>query len=340
MSDLAEKKLRGFLDSYTVSDLTKGKNEVFSIPNNATVETTLKELEKRKILSMPILEKKTMTYVGIVSISDIVVSICFNPAFAKLASGGSIEQLTKKDMEEIIEKSVLKDTVENLVGVTEEGKTLWTFAESESLGKLSEYFAQGVHRALVLREEGGPCFVSQWDLAKFIQTKIEKIQDKGMLDELKKPLSSLGVKTGQVFAVKNTETALAGFRRLLQWQSFRDWNLAALPIVDSKTGKILGNLSESDLRGMNEDRLLDLLFLAPMYLKTLYGEMRKPITITLDCSFKDALTKLIDSKVHRVWIVDKDEKPIGVFSLSDVVSQFSTFAKWSHQAAVNKMISG
>mmetsp|Transcript_6474 Transcript_6474/g.8935 ORF Transcript_6474/g.8935 Transcript_6474/m.8935 type:complete len:338 (-) Transcript_6474:510-1523(-) len=325
-----EKDVINFLDSFLVSEIAKEKNNLYFVTSDTTVEGTLQELARRKILSVPVLDKKTNQFCGIVSVSDIVVAIVFNPCFAKLSNGGCLDKLTRKDMEEIIERSVLKNSVVDVIGVTEEGKNLWTFDESESLSKLAEYFAQGVHRALITRKSGGPCLISQTDCARFIHSKIKASKSSAVKKILDADLNSLGyVKGTDVVTVKDTETALHGFRRLLQWHSFRDWNLAALPVVDSKTGKIVGNLSESDLRGMNENRLLDLLFVIPMYMKTFYGIMGTPLTVTTNTTFKDAVDKLIEAKVHRLWVVDADEKPVGAFSLSDIISQFTPFS-WSH----------
>mmetsp|Transcript_27964 Transcript_27964/g.39038 ORF Transcript_27964/g.39038 Transcript_27964/m.39038 type:complete len:342 (-) Transcript_27964:237-1262(-) len=322
--------LQKFLSAFKVADIIKDKNELFTISSTSTVEETLKLLGKKKILSMPVIDEKKKEFVGIVSISDIVIAICFNPCFAKLAKGGTIDDLSREDMEKIISRSVLKNAVVDIVGVTEEGKNLWTFDENDNLLKLAEYFSQGVHRALIIRESGGPCLLSQTDYARFLCNEVKKTEDKNVEDRLKISLEKLGYAgnkgTISIISVQDEETALGGFRRLLQWHSFRDWNLAAMPVVDSKSGKIIGNLSESDLRGINENRLLDLLFVVPMYLKTYHGQMKKPLTISPETSFGDALDKLVESKVHRLWIVDKNEKPIGVFSLSDVISQFTTFA--------------
>nr|ACF24554.1 putative SNF4 kinase-activating protein [Gymnochlora stellata] len=329
-------KLEDFLKDSTVADL-KSKTEIIPIAATDSVADAMKELAKRKILSMPVLDKKKSKYVGIISISDIVIATVFNPAFAKLAKGASaIDKLTREDFKKIIEKSVLNNPVCDLVGMTEEGKNLWAFDEKESLTKVSEYFAQGVHRALISHQKGNPSFISQTDLVRFISKKVKESKDKDVANFLNNSLEKLGyVRKGKkIISVSTTETALAGFRRLLQWQSFRDWNLAALPIVD-KDGKVVGNLSESDLREMNaETRLLDLLFVTPLFLKTYCGEMRKPVVVSPETSFVDALDKLISESVHRVWIVDKDSKPIGVFSLSDVISQFTPFA-WSHEKVMD-----
>mmetsp|Transcript_897 Transcript_897/g.1713 ORF Transcript_897/g.1713 Transcript_897/m.1713 type:complete len:341 (-) Transcript_897:289-1311(-) len=333
------KNVEEYLKDFKIKDAVTGQQEIFSIPSSSTVEDGLKELAQRKILSLPVLDKKTNKYIGIVSISDIVIAICFNPCFSKVSKGGdSMEKLTKKDLKDILKKSVLKNPIQDVLGMTEEGKNLWVFQESEDMVKLAEYFSQGVHRALVVREGKGPCFVTQSDVVKFLASKTKADNSLAIAELLKKPLSELGHVENEkkVVTVTDNETALTGFRRLLQWQSFRDWNLAALPVVDSKTGKIVGNLSESDLRGLNHDRLLDVLFTVPAYLKTFYGEMRKPETVVATATFGEAIDKIIASEVHRLWIVDADEKPIGVFSLSDIISQFTTFS-WSHMKAMDKM---
>lgn len=123
------------------------------------------------------------------------------------------------------------------------------------------------------------------------------------------PLSKIGsmCEGRKVISLKSNELALMGFRKLLQLKSFKDWQLAALPIVDSKNGKLVGNLSESDLRGINRQNLLDLLLPASEYLKKIHGgKIPKPITVTTNTRYVDALQTVVKKKIHRAWIVDSN----------------------------------
>lgn len=44
-----------------------------------------------------------------------------------------------------------------------------------------------------------------------------------------------------------------------------------------------------------------------------------PITCTLDSTLQDILVSLDKNHVHRIFVVDKDRKPIDVLSLCDII---------------------
>ena len=53
-----------------------------------------------------------------------------------------------------------------------------------------------------------------------------------------------------------------------------------------------------------------------------------PITVTESATFEDVVMKLAATRVHRLWIVDSEEKPIGVVSIGDV---FKNMLPWTYQ---------
>ena len=38
---------------------------------------------------------------------------------------------------------------------------------------------------------------------------------------------------------------------------------------------------------------------------------------------KDVLSKAVNSHVHRVWVLDSSEKPIGVVSFTDIINKLN-----------------
>eukprot|EP00472_Partenskyella_glossopodia_P011352 CAMPEP_0197522688 /NCGR_PEP_ID=MMETSP1318-20131121/7786_1 /TAXON_ID=552666 /ORGANISM="Partenskyella glossopodia, Strain RCC365" /LENGTH=248 /DNA_ID=CAMNT_0043075139 /DNA_START=256 /DNA_END=1002 /DNA_ORIENTATION=- len=246
--------------------------------------------------------------------------------------------MTQQQLETAIDRSVFKQPVSSLIGKRGE-KQLWKFDEKEDINKIAEYFSNGLHRALITREGKKNCFLSQSDLTKHLCAALSEEKDPNILTPITQSLATLGhIKQGRsVVSVKLSETALTGFRRLLNWRSFKDWNLASLPIIDDKNGSVVGNLSESDLRGMTKDLLGTLTLPVGEYLEKLHGKkMRQAVTVTADTTFSAALDKVVKEKVHRAWIVDAKGNPIGTFSLSDVISQFTNFA-WSHLEAFDDL---
>ncbi len=107
-------------------------------------------------------------------------------------------------------------------------------------------------------------------------------------------------------------------------------------------GKLVGNLSASDLRGVAVDFLLrTILRPAHAFLELVRGEEGAvPIVATYllfqlilhfivmthysyEDSFGSVVKKILDSHVHRVWIVDFQGKLDTIVSLSDICRVFA-----------------
>jgi CBS domain-containing protein len=116
-----------------------------------------------------------------------------------------------------------------------------------------------------------------------------------------------------------------------------DRQISGLPVVDDE-GKLVGVISESDL--MWREKGLDLpphiLFLdSVIYLENplqherdlhkvlgqTVGEVMtdRPISITIDTSLPMAARIMHDKKIHRLPVVDAEDRPIGILTQSDIV---------------------
>jgi CBS domain-containing protein len=46
------------------------------------------------------------------------------------------------------------------------------------------------------------------------------------------------------------------------------------------------------------------------------------VTCSLKTTFKQVLDLLVKYHAHRVWVVDAEEKPVHVITLSDILAKF------------------
>ena len=116
-----------------------------------------------------------------------------------------------------------------------------------------------------------------------------------------------------------------------------DRHISGLPVID-EAGKLVGVISESDL--MWREKGLDLpphiMFLdSVIYLENplhherdlhkvlgqTVGEVMtdRPISITIDTSLPMAARIMHDKKIHRLPVVDAEDRPIGILTQSDIV---------------------
>jgi len=314
-----------------LSHLTVSKTKLYFAMGTWTVEEVLDELGRRNILSVPVFEEKSGKrgkYLGLISISDITQALAFNPWLNKFEEGiKNPTSMTKVELENAVNYSVLKNKVQTLLGMTTEGKDLWLLDDADTLIKAIKIFSTGTHRALVTRKIG-PCMLSQTDLVRFIAGEISGKLTKDLEKVVSQPITSFGLvpKEKKMVTCKDTDTALHAFRLLLQYKNKDEYSLRSIPVLDAKN-KLVCSISESDLRSINSKTLLSILKPIPEYLKELHKMVRIPVVVGPKTSLKDTIIKVVSNKIHRLWIVDADDALLGVVSLTDILGVFTKAAE-------------
>jgi CBS-domain-containing membrane protein len=120
---------------------------------------------------------------------------------------------------------------------------------------------------------------------------------------------------GQPSSITIHDQALIAFKKIHQD------GVSAVAVVGDD-GRLVGEVSAADLRGLNRERLSDLTKPVIMFLKSSKGDLTKPLTCHGKFTLSQVMAGIIRSKAHRVWVVDEDDVPIGVITLSDILSMF------------------
>jgi CBS domain-containing protein len=262
-----------------------------------TVETVLAKLNFHNIISLPLLNEAAQ-FVGIVSLQDIVLDMVWRPE------------------ERAQTAHVLSRQIRDVFVLREEAKHLWVFQATDTLATIIETFSNGVHRALVTQKDDSNrhshyVMLSQSDVVKFLSQNLTSFKDVSA-----KTLAQL--KIGE----KRTETITADIRTFDAFKILGDEYVTGLPIVEKETGRLLANLSASDLRGLNVQKLMFLNESVESFLTAQKGGIRAPITCKSSTPFDQVIQTLVENNVHRVWLVDDKEKPIGVVTLTDILNVF------------------
>jgi len=91
-----------------------------------------------------------------------------------------------------------------------------------------------------------------------------------------------------------------------------------MAVVD-KNGRLVANLSATDLLGLTEDNWAFLGLPVMEFLKRIHGYPKPPVFIRSYDTVETLLLKIVVHNVHRVYIVDEPMVPIGVLSLTDIM---------------------
>jgi len=301
--------LKQFLNNNTVGALAYEKKKLISVDDKTTCEEALKKLQEKNFLSLPITDKDGKI-LGVVDIFDLMTYI----SFSAFRPGQPHEALTA---ETLIERTHLDQPVSNIIGASEESKSLWIYNPFDRLDAVLEAFTKGVHRVLVRHKERCGLdyyvLVSQSDMAKFVHFYIESPE---LSDIAAKTLQELDLADPKepVARIKMSEPVLKALREL----NLKQYNGSC--VVNEKD-EVVSSLSASDLRGMSQDQLGQVLLSTEEFLKARNnGKLVHPVTVHPTSTYKEALSTLVAARVHRLFVVDSANKPLSVITLSDLLA--------------------
>lgn len=133
-----------------------------------------------------------------------------------------------------------------------------------------------------------------------------------------KTVEDLELDDGAVFTVTTDTPALNAFGTLVRDKK------SSVGIVD-ETGKLVGNLSVSDVRALRSPAAFASLRLG---VADFLAEARGPatprgtglvVTVSPKTTFIEVLQRLTPMHLHRVYVVDADNKPVSIITLTDVL---------------------
>lgn len=312
---VAEKKpiVRSFnFEDVKLSDIAK--STCIKCSPTTTVSEALNTMKKYRISAIPVYNKKEKKYIGTIDYFAIMAYVAF---------GSFKQQLIKDELSQInFEKLAIGD----LMSLSKETSFLWEYDGSKSLESILEPLCKGVHRVAVKKVKGDHSkrkIISQRDVVHYLFKWAAAQKSCGKYIEfLDATLEDLNLtKNGSpVASVLESTPALEAFQKIYCQE------VQAVAITDEK-GEIVGELSVSDLRNLDQNKKLPAIFLPTRVFLHELNVKKDTYAITLDP--KDTLfttmEKLVRFNRKRAWVVGKDRVPQGVVTLSDIISKFSPY---------------
>lgn len=173
-----------------------------------------------------------------------------------------------------------------------------------------------VHRVLVFNDKGAlENIITQSAVLHQFRNHLEYLGELGL-----KTMDELNLGTTTVLSIKISASTIDAFRLL------RTHKLYAVPVVN-EDNKLVGNISAKDIYSTCS---------SPAHLYLLYASlsvffeqqdhqeaMNDSITCSGNAKLIEVIGKLVDNKVHRVYLVDDNQSIQKIITLTDILKLFS-----------------
>jgi len=305
-------------DSATTKDVPF-KGTILEFDTKVTLGKALHLLADRGVLSAPVWDEEKKKYLGFVDVFDLMT----------LAVGVDVlthiipDSLLKKPRGDELRFAKEMTLGEMMGEAPESGFNPWCPVEEGAKFKdVVRLLASRARRIPVLSKTTGRVtqIISQSQICELLY---QRVKAGNVLSDTTPGSSGLGLKS--VYSVKESDQAREAFDMMV------DKKVSSICIVD-ETGEILTAISTKDIRllprleaaGLEKNNLLDL------NVREFVGLVRRAteidgkshaacVTVELDTPLATVLGKLAATKMHRVYVIDAQRRPVGVISVSDVV---------------------
>lgn len=338
----AQRLLEGVtLDEYLG---TRPPTGIITLGPSTTLTEALRILAKASVLSAPVIDKDDK-YLGFLDVIDILSAIFeedhLDEGVSRLAdflNTTTVAEIPRSNDSQMVFSKAHGDM--NLLQVIRKGfsnpnSKLWChrLAVFDAADDMTDV---GVKILAI---------ISQSDVVRFLYRHSSSIQSLRNT-----PIREVMPVRKKILVIENTVPTYQAFRYMMSSGA------TAAALVDG-VGQLVGNLSPSDLRGLNIVNLADLELPTTKYLEhkayqasganfhlpgslaTLYGvkpatsqtttdivisSTTNPHQIIAACTENETFGHVLDllalHKIHRVWIVEDTGVPVGVVSLTDVLT--------------------
>jgi len=300
--------LKALLGKHTVADL-KCPSKVVEIDGSLKPEEGFEVLLKANILSAPVWDKDSKSYIGFLDVRDLVASIV------------NIHQTHKQKISSLLTVAVKgleqkEDEPPSLTYLARRNQFKPVSATSNLLDVANILKNRNIHRVPVLNSEG-KCsqIISQSSILQFLSHHRESVGD-----DMKQTLEEINLGFSDVVTVNSHEKAFTAFKAIEKTQ------YSGIGVVDSH-GKLIGNTSAKDIKYLVLDKgelsleMPVLEYLAAVRQRVITASEKTPICVVhKDATIGRVVGMLAATQFHRLFIVDGKGCAIGVVSITDILN--------------------
>jgi len=282
---------------------------IITVNKKDTMSSAFQTLIDNKILSAPVWDLHKHKFVAFVDMVDMV--------------SASMEALSESDLASEADLGKLMESAVQLrnktVGELADHSQRNPYLPVESTAPLHEAVKLmnkwGVHRVPVIDAEGNLMSVlTQSQVVHWF------CDHRSSFPTMKKTLENLHIGQSGIISISWNSRAIEAFQLI--------WNkrISAVAVVNDD-GILVGNISVSDLKLIGYDATLISRLFYPIkeFLRVIRAPhdaehpISQPIFVKKDSTLGEVVRKLVETRFHRVYVVDENYKPVGVVSNLEVL---------------------
>jgi len=268
---------------------TIGSSEIVSVSKETNVAQVLDILREKHFQAIPIQDSTNATgFFGFCDVLDLVASLVSS---CKDINSNSFQHFISQTVADVSNKSHKDEFI--------------SLSPDATLLDVLHKFATGVHR-VALSPEGGAIslVISQFDLIRFASENFDKIA-----------VASTTIKEAKlakewVLTSRKNERTLSAFKKM------NENSVSAIAIVDEED-KFVANFSASLITTLNPDSLSRIRLPVADFVHSLH-ENNEDFACKATDTIQSVIVRVLSHQLHRVWVLDDRNHPIGVVTLTDL----------------------
>jgi len=281
-----------------------------TIEADCRVRDAMKILKQHNILSAPVYDSQEKGYIGLIDLIDIVNFITKSFTHADLSLGEGFASIMEQA--EILAKTEVKEVTD-----ISQRNPFVPVSDNITLFKVAEVMAkERVRRVPIFNKEGKLVnLVTQSAVVSLLAHHIGSI---GPIAN--KTVQELGIGTHPVTTIDISRRVIDAFNII------NEQNISAVVVVNNLIGgQVVATISVKDIRDVTKSpadlqRLYDPI---SAFLQSIHDSEIDVVNPTITCrnesTLTEVMTKLASSRIHRLWIVDRQNRPEKCISLRDIL---------------------
>lgn len=286
---------KDFLAGVQAGDLITKNFKLVCLGSRESLLHGFQVLKESNISCAPIWDAEHNTFVGFLDMLDIV-SLLFG--------------CTEED--EFTPTKMLGTAIQSANNISYRNPWCPVYVGKPLLSVMDMFSSEGpLHHIPIADEQGNIIsIISQSKVVEFLNTTIGNFRDAATLT------------VADTFTPKPVEYISTNSNLMDAFRKIAATRIYGLAVLD-EDGAIVGNISASDLKAIEVDKIASMAKEPVGLLMKRSAEMFEKPFRALYCQKTDTLQQVLQTfaleHIHRMYIIDAQKKPVGVISLGDII---------------------